>query len=86
MHNLIVDTEFSQVHDGRMELAALAMIADQLDALAEIDCLPHRIDPGLPALAWLARVALDGREPTEEQKQALGTAIDVALYLEELDA
>ena len=53
-----------------MELAALYAIAYQQP----------------PDAAWLARIALDGRMPTEEGKQALADRIDVALYLDEMGA
>lgn len=68
-----LDTEFFGVHPARMDitLAALCRIAH---------------DPETPEhLAWVARVGLDGREPTVEDDKALGDAIDVALYVEELD-
>lgn len=54
----------------RMETAALWRIAH------DPDTLPH--------LAQIALIALDGREPTADDDRALGDAIDVWLYTEEL--
>ena len=74
MHNLALDSEFFGVHHDRVDIA-----------LAALHKIAH--DPEAPPhLAWVARVALDGREPTAEDDQALGDAIDVALYVEELGA
>lgn len=72
VHKDVLDTEFSQVHHALMELAALWRIAH------DTDC-PR-------VLADIARIALDGREPTPEDDQALADAIDVWLYTEELGA
>jgi hypothetical protein len=73
VHKRGLDTEFFGVHPAPMDiaLAALHKIAHDTEAPAH--------------LAWVARVALNGREPTAEDDQALGDAIDVALYVEELD-
>jgi hypothetical protein len=58
VHDVGVDTEFLGGDHAVMELAALAYLAGQLE------------QDGHP-LAWIARVALDGRQPTDAGVHAL---------------
>lgn len=69
---LALTPNFSGSTMGGMETAALWRIAHDTDCPDEI--------------AQIARIALDGREPTPEDDRALADAIDVWLYTEELGA
>lgn len=74
MHNVVLDTEFCGVHHAGMELAALYLLANPSDELAVVEP------------SWIARVALAGRKPTDEEMQALLDRLHLDVWDDELGA
>lgn len=67
MHNLVLDTEYSDAHHGGMELAALAYLADHLP----------------DETAWIPRAVLNGRQPTQDGIQALHDRLTEVVELDD---